>query len=106
MTINIESLLDSQAKELASSRSLVIAESLFEKFSDLADKLVAPFDKETGAVLLERYSLSANNDVKKFMLTKALERATCFASCATSGGEGLARSEHVKKLLLKLEDSN
>ena len=106
MTINIENLLDSQAKELALSCSLVIAESLYEKFSDLADKFVAPFDEESGAVLLERYSLSASTDVKKFMLTKALERAEWFASCATSGGEGLARSVHVKKLRLKLEDSN
>lgn len=57
------------------------------------------FDRDYAALALEAAAASvADRDLARRMLATALNRAAWFASGATSGGEGLARSLHVRAL--------
>jgi hypothetical protein len=69
-----------------------------------ADKLPFPFDRDFLAVCLESVAEQRHDPrQKRFLLECALNRATWCASCATAGGEGLARSIHVHALEAKLK---
>jgi len=64
-----------------------------------ANKLGWPRDKDYAALLLQHAVLQVENrPARAAMLDFALAQATWCASCATAGGEGLARSAHVREL--------
>ena len=57
------------------------------------------WDQEYAALSLQDFASSVSNtQLRNFLLRYAIERAEIFASYATSGGEGLARSSHLKEL--------
>ena len=56
------------------------------------------FDRDYAALALQAASAEASPELRKLMLNTALGRAIWYASGATSGGEGLARSSHVEEL--------
>ncbi|MBU2872224.1 hypothetical protein [Colwellia sp. E2M01] len=90
--------VESLAFQLSNLNNIKQAESTYIKFDSEADKLPWPRDHDFGALALQKFSFNATFEISKFMLAKAIERAERCASCATSGGEGLARSRHVKEL--------
>jgi len=64
-----------------------------------ADLLPYILDRDYGAIALQHAARSlADADLRRHLLSAALARATRCASGATSGGEGLARSSHVREL--------
>jgi hypothetical protein len=98
--------LEDLAKKLASSLTLEKVIDLYPEFEDEAEKLPWPQDRDFGALVLQSVSVSAPNNIATFMLSKAKDRAHWCASCATSGGEGLARAEHIKELESELSKYN
>ncbi|MGI1679211.1 MAG: hypothetical protein K6L75_10795 [Cellvibrionaceae bacterium] len=94
--------IEALASDIASRNSPVVVESLYQKFEAEAEKLPWPQDRDFGALVLEKYSANASAEISKLMLAKAIERARWCATCATSGGEGLARAVHIKQLEHKL----
>ena len=75
------------------------AQLLLRDFKTVADDLPWPQDHDFGALILQNnYDKAQNKDISRLMLVAACERARWCATCATSGGEGLARSEHLKEL--------
>ena len=93
-------------EKLASCLDVSLAEMKFSAFEDEVHSLPWPQDNDFGALVLERYSSMACVAVSKYMLVKAIERARWCATCATSGGEGLARSQHIRELEIKLSKCN
>ena len=73
-------------------------------FHELADQLPGVWDTDYGAALLE-----ANGDgcgapaVRLALYREARKRAERYAACASSGGEGMARMEDVKRLDEKID---
>ncbi|THB64302.1 MAG: hypothetical protein D6B27_10660 [Gammaproteobacteria bacterium] len=81
------------------SESLEEADKQFLSFEDEANKLPWTQDHDFGALVLQHKAMStANSEIKKHMLNKAIERAKWCAACATSGGEALARAKHMNEL--------
>ncbi len=95
--------LEHQAYLLAGCHDWQSAEKFYTHFAVLADQLPWPQDRDFGALLLQHTALDATGNLSQFLLTKALERAQWCAQCATSGGEGLARSAHIEELKEALE---
>lgn len=91
-------IVESIAKELSLLKNLDCASDIIHQFSLEADKLPWPQDHDFGALVLQFFSTNTVRDVEKFMLSKALDRARWCACCATAGGEGLARMQHVREL--------
>jgi hypothetical protein len=72
---------------------------IMARFHDCAGRLPYIFDQDIGALILEVAAhKSADRDLRAYLLTEALFRATWCAQSSTSGGEGIARSEHVTRL--------
>lgn len=91
-------IIESIAQELSQIKDIERVKNRFHQFSVEADKLPWPQDHDFGALVLQFFSANTVSDVKKFMLSKALDRARWCACCATAGGEGLARMQHVTEL--------
>ncbi|WP_217875212.1 hypothetical protein [Pseudoalteromonas shioyasakiensis] len=81
------------------------AKKLLTEFEVLANKLPWPQDHDFGALLIQKeYKSAISKSIEKLMISTAHERAHWCASCSTSGGEGLARSVHVKELSILLQN--
>lgn len=91
-------VLECLAADLVKSRSVTEALGAYSKFESEAEKLPWRWDRDFGALVLHKRAHEASVEVAKFMLSKAVDRARWCATCATSGGEGLARVSHVKEL--------
>lgn len=78
--------------------SAQVAQSLLAQLEPEANKLGWPYDRDYSALALQKAAPEALPEVRRKMLQFALGRAEWCASCATSGGEGLARYEHVREL--------
>ncbi|MDN3640870.1 hypothetical protein QWY82_18870 [Simiduia curdlanivorans] len=99
--------VETLAISLASAKNLTEASEIYVMFETEAEKLPWPQDNDFGALVLQSACLKAPNiEVKKFMLSKALSRAQWCATCSTSGGEGLARMQHVNELKAELSRCN
>ena len=72
-----------------------------------ANKLGWPRDRDYAAIALQAASSKATKLVFIEMIEFAINRARFCASCATAGGEGIARSTHIHELenLLKTRNS-
>ncbi|UTA47574.1 hypothetical protein L1F30_15640 [Simiduia sp. 21SJ11W-1] len=88
------------------SESQVLNEEVFKQFNAIADKLPWPQDHDFGALALQKWAASATKPVARMMIEKAIQRAGYCAQCSTSGGEGLARSEHVRELECEYRQRN
>jgi len=78
---------------------------LLTEFEVSANKLPWPQDHDFGALLIQKeYKSAISKSIEKLMINTAYERAQWCASCSTSGGEGLARSVHVKELNILLQN--
>lgn len=96
-------IIETIGNSLASAKNIQEAEEIFISFELEAEKLPWPQDHDFGALILESESnKSTVPDIKRFLLTKAISRAQWCATCSTSGGEGLARSQHVNELKAQL----
>jgi hypothetical protein len=84
--------------QIVAARSAQIAQSLLAQLEPEADKLDWWCDRDYSALALQKNAAAALPEVRREMLKFALGRAEWCASCATSGGEGLARFEHVREL--------
>jgi len=84
--------------EIADSVNTPNTEGLFEAFEIESDKLPWPQDHDFGALVLQLEAKNTNSEVAKIMLSKAIKRAHWCTTCATSGGEALARAVHLKEL--------
>jgi hypothetical protein len=82
------------------------AERNYSAFEAEAEKLPWLWDHDFGALVLQRQASEASDEIAKFMLSQAIKRAHWCATCATSGGEGLARASHMKELELELARYN
>ena len=102
----VPEVIEDLASQLSKLKDIKQAESTYIKFESEAEKLPWPRDHDFGALALQKFSSNASFEISKFMLAKAIERAKWCASCATSGGEGLARSRHVKELQAKYQQYN
>ena|SRR5579871_4079054 len=77
-------------------------ESSIAEFHNLAGRLPYWQDYDVGALILESVADSlSDGDEKKLFYRHALYRARWCASCASAGGEGLARMFHVTELQKK-----
>lgn len=90
--------IESIAKKLLLTKDLEVANDIYQEFELEANKLIWPQDHDFGALVLQTFSHDAVEQIEKFMLLKAIERARWCATCSTSGGEGLARTQHVREL--------
>ena len=71
-----------------------------------ANALDWSYDQDSAAVaLLAAAARTQDADLRRKLLKLALDRASWCASCATSGGEGTARSAHVRELEAALEQA-
>lgn len=86
--------------------TLAQAEKRYLTFETEAEKLPWLWDRDFGALVLQKQASGASDEVAKFMLSQAVKRAQWCAACATSGGEGLARASHIKKLEAELAKYN
>ena len=74
----------------------------FAEFHNAAGKLPFAQDSDLGALLLEKMGDEESlPEIKERFYREACWRAIWCAKSATSGGEGLARSEDVKRLKIK-----
>ena len=99
-------VLEDIAKNLSRFSALEQAVELYHKFEVEAEKLPWPQDSDFGAIVLQVESANANELIAQYMLSQAIKRAQWCATCATSGGEGLARSIHIKELESELSKYN
>lgn len=77
---------------------------LLARIHNEAGKFPYVWDVDFGALLLETVAEEiTEKEIKKTILENAFWRAQWCASCATAGGEGLARSVHVKEIEEKLK---
>lgn len=83
------------------------AKKLLATLESEANKLGWPRDRDYAAVALQAASSKATKLVFIEMIEFAINRAKFCASCATAGGEGIARSMHIHELenLLKTHNS-
>jgi hypothetical protein len=99
-------IIEGLGREIAEAKDLTEAEAAYSSFEEEAEKLPWPWDHDFGALVLQREASKASKNIAKFMLSKAINRAQWCASCATSGGEGLARASHMKELESELAKYN
>lgn len=91
-------IVDRLVAQVASSSTIETAQALLGELEPEANNLGWPLDRDYAAVALQYSADQATHEVGKAMLQFALGRAEWCASCATAGGEGIARSRHVKEL--------
>jgi hypothetical protein len=90
---------DALVEEIAHSQDSALLPPLFARLATESDRLGWFRDCDYAAVALQAaYLQVASPQLKEAMLGFALERAQWCASCATAGGEGLARRLHVREL--------
>ena len=90
---------DALVQAIAHSQDAALLSPLFAQLKAESDQLGWFHDCDYAAVALQAaYVQVAVPELRKAMLGFALERARWCASCATAGGEGLARSLHVREL--------
>lgn len=99
-------VIEQLAADIAGSKTIAQAEKSYPVFEVEAEKLPWPWDHDFGALVLQKQAVEASNEVAKFMLSQAIKRAQWCATCATSGGEGLARASHMKELEVELAKYN
>jgi hypothetical protein len=99
-------LIENLCADISTAKTLEIAMGLYGQFEDEANKLPWPQDSDFGALVLQAEHANANREIGMFMLYKAIERAVWCATCATSGGEGLARAKDIKELKIELSKYN
>ncbi|EAR62170.1 hypothetical protein [Neptuniibacter caesariensis] len=95
-------IIEQLASDIAGSKTIAQAENNYFAFETEAEKLPWPWDHDFGALVLQKQAVGALNEVAKYMLSQAIRRAQWCATCATSGGEGLARASHMKELEVEL----
>jgi hypothetical protein len=84
--------------QIVAASSAQIARSLLAQLEPEANKLDWRCDRDFTALALQNAAAEVLPEVRREMLKFALGRAEWCPSCATSGGEGLARHEHVSEL--------
>ena len=90
---------DRLVERIAVAENEALLPPLFARLDSVSDQLGWPRDRDYAAVALQASLARASSpDIHNAMLGFALERARWCASCATAGGEGLARSVHVQEL--------
>jgi hypothetical protein len=90
---------DALIEAIAVAPDAVDLTTLFAQLATESDQLGWFHDCDYAAVALQAAQAHVRSPhLKEAMLRFALERARWCASCATAGGEGLARSLHVRKL--------
>ncbi len=90
---------DALVQAIAHSQDSALLPPLFAQLAAESDQLGWFRDCDYAAVALQAaYVHVASLQLRSAMLGFALERARWCASCATAGGEGLARSLHVREL--------
>lgn len=90
---------DALVEAIARSKDSALLAPLFAQLAAESDQLGWFRDCDYAAVALQAASVQVTApQLRKAMLEFALARAQWCASCATSGGEGLARSLHVREL--------
>ena len=91
--------IDSILRDLKHCTSLESAKNAVAALKLIPVGFPYAFDQEYAALSLQD-AAEATTDapLRKLLLEYALERAEIFASYATSGGEGLARSSHLNEL--------
>ena len=99
-------IIERLAADIVCSKTIAQAEECYSAFTTEAEKLPWPWDHDFGALVLQKQAVGASNEVAKFMLSQAIKRAQWCATCATSGGEGLARASHMKELEVELAKYN
>ncbi|MDO8331896.1 MAG: hypothetical protein Q7T36_15635 [Fluviicoccus sp.] len=90
--------VDDLVSKTSTATSLEDVAAFLKQLELEANKLPWPFDRDYAALALQYSADGAAPSVAKEMLKLALGRAQWCASCATAGGEGLARSRHVREL--------
>ncbi len=94
-TVGVDRVVDA----IVSAEATSTLPELFARLKSEADHVPWHWDYDYAACSLqEQAPQAASSERQTAMLTWALERASRCASCATSGGEGLARSQHVHEL--------
>jgi hypothetical protein len=79
-------------------------EKLAPQVRDAANALDWYYDQDYAAVALQAASArTPDAALRRKLLSLALDRAIWCASCSTSGGEGTARSRHVRELETALD---
>lgn len=99
-------IIERLAVDIVASETIAQAEKCYSAFEVEAEKLPWPRDHDFGALVLQKQSVGAFDEIAKYMLSQAIKRAQWCATCATSGGEGLARASHLKELEVKLAKYN
>lgn len=90
---------DRLVEQVALADDEALLPPLFTQLDAASDQLGWSRDCDYAAVALQAALARASNPkIRNAMLGFALERARWCASCATAGGEGLARSLHVHEL--------
>jgi hypothetical protein len=90
---------DALVHQIANAQDVSLLQPLFSRLEVESNRLGWARDCDYAAVALQAASSSATSSgIRKAMLDFALARAEWCASCATAGGEGIARSVHVQEL--------
>ncbi|QIO89505.1 hypothetical protein G9274_003190 [Stenotrophomonas rhizophila] len=95
--------IDAHVADLCGVASVAEAQRLLAVLETDADALDWPRDRDYAALALQTAAPTAVPEVARLMLRSALARAQWCAACATSGAEGLARSQHVLELQAALD---
>lgn len=96
--------LEALASALMNMENIDHALALIPQFDALAEVLPWPHDRDFGALVLQKAAnLAVSKHIARMMLIKAIDRARWCATCCTSGGEGLARAEHLHELEQELQ---
>ncbi|WP_419812910.1 hypothetical protein [Bacterioplanoides sp.] len=99
-------IIEQLAADIVGSETIAQAEKRYLTFETEAEKLPWLWDRDFGALVLQKQATGASDEIAKFMLSHAIKRAQWCAACATSGGEGLARASHIKELEAELAKYN
>ncbi|MDH0895000.1 MULTISPECIES: hypothetical protein [unclassified Pseudomonas] len=91
-------VVDRLVAKIALSSTVENTQDLLEELESEVNNLGWPLDRDYVAVALQYSANQAAPEVGKIMLQFALGRAEWCASCATAGGEGIARSRHIQEL--------
>ena len=90
---------DLLVEQIARASDEALLPSLFTRLGAASDQLGWSRDCDYAAVALQAaLAQTCTPRIRNAMFGFALERARWCASCATAGGEGLARSMHVHEL--------
>lgn len=91
--------VDAIIQDMLTSQSIEKFYLCVQELEILGAKLDWPRDRDYVAVALQFAAEGVMSDsVRVAMIEYAINRATYCASCCTSGGEGLARAEHIHEL--------